>query len=217
MRVRVILRSIIIGTFFAFYPYLVYKGVQAGVVWFAPILIATLYLYQAVIAKNRRVRVKNLALVSILLAGCFYFPALMAKLIPIFVQFSLMLFFGKTLFKSKAPSLVERFAEIDFPEIPPVVSRYCWYVTLMWASFFAFNVVTCIALALFAPVSWWAIFTGVLIFALSTLLMVMEYIVRHFYFRRLDPELQAQIPSVKESMRSMVVNGKQIWLSVGER
>jgi len=212
---RVILRNIFSSIIFLLYPYLVYRGVQEGVVWFAPTVIATFYLYQAVKARKRRVRMQKIGIVLILFLGAAFFQDLMAKLIPVIIQLTLMVFFGKTLLKGKGPSLVERFARLEFPDVPmpEVLIKYCRYLTVMWTSFFAFNILACIALALFAPVAWWAIFTGILIFVLTILLMVVEYIWRHFYLRRIDLPYE-QIPGLKESARNMLINGRKIWLDV---
>lgn len=207
------LRSIVTSILFLLYPYLVYRGVQEGVVWFAPAVIATVYLYQAVRARTKRVRIQKTGIVITLFLGAIFFQDVMAKLIPIIIQLSLMLFFGKTLLRDKGPSLVERFAQLEFPVMPPVLSRYCRHLTIMWTGFFAFNVVACILLALFAPVEWWAIFTGVLIFMLTAVLMVAEYIWRFFLFRRIKLPA-AEIPSIKESAKAMIVNGRKIWLDV---
>jgi len=210
---QAILRGVISSLFFLLYPYLVYRGVKEGVVWFAPAVIASIYFYQAVKARSRGVRVQKIAIVIILFLGAIFYQDLMAKLIPIIIQLSLMLFFGRTLLKGKGPSLVERFAQLEFPDIPPVLSRYCRHLTIMWTGFFAFNIVTCILLALFAPVEWWAIFTGMLIFLLTAVLMVTEYIWRYFLFRRIELPSN-QIPGVKESAKAMIVNGRKIWLDV---
>ena len=211
---QVLLRSII-GGIVLLYPYLVYRGVQEGGVWFAPAVIASIYFYQAIKAHKTRVRVQKLAIVLILLLGAIFYQDLIAKLVPIIIQLSLMLFFGKTLFKNNSPSLVERFARLDFPDMdmPVVLVNYCRYLTVMWTGFFAFNVVTCVVLALFAPVEWWAIFTGILIFLLTVLLMVAEYIWRHIYLRTLDLPYE-KIPGFKESARNMLVNGRKIWLDI---
>ncbi len=210
-----VLRGIISTLLFLLYPYLVYRGIEAGVVWFAPAMVAGFYLWQAVKAKNARVRFKNLDIVLLLALGTIFYQDLVAKLIPIFIQLSLMDFFGKTLRKGKGPSLVERFASLDFPEIPPVVSRYCRRLTMMWTGFFAFNVLACIVLALFAPVSWWAFYTGIMIFVLTGILMVGEYIWRHLYFRTIKVQLPDKpIPGVKESISKMLVDGRAIWMDV---
>ena len=210
---RTILRSIISSIIFLLYPYLVYRGVQEGVVWFAPAIIASIYFFQAVKARKRRVRLQKLGIVIVLFLGAIYYQDIMAKLVPIIIQLSLMLFFGKTLLRGKGPSLVERFAQLDFPDIPPVLRRYCRHLTMMWTGFFAFNVMACLLLALLAPVQWWAIYTGVMIFLLTAVLMVAEYIWRFFLFRRIELPLE-QIPSVKESAKSMIINGRKIWLDV---
>lgn len=210
-----VLRGIISTLLFLTYPYLVYKGVEAGVVWFAPTMIAGFYLWQALHAKDVRACFKNLDNVLLLILGTIFYQDLAAKLMPIFIQLSLMDFFGKTLRKGKGPSLVERFASLDFPEIPPVISRYCRHLTIMWTGFFAFNVLACVVLALFAPVSWWAIYTGGMIFALTGLLMVGEYIWRHFYFRTIKIQLpEKPIPGVKESIKKMMIDGRVIWQDV---
>ena len=210
---KTVLRSIISAIVFLLYPYLVYRGVQEGVVWFAPAAIASIYFYQAVKARTRRVRLQKSGIVLILFLGAIFYQGLMAKLIPIIIQLSLMLFFGKTLLRDKGPSLVERFAQLEFPNVPPVLSRYCRHLTILWTGFFAFNVVACILLALFFPVEWWAIFTGVLIFVFTAVLMIAEYIWRFFLFRRIELPAE-QIPSVKESAKAMIVNGRKIWLDV---
>ena len=210
---KIVLRSIISAIVFLLYPYLVYRGVQEGVVWFAPAAIASIYFYQAVKARKRRVRLQKLGIVIMLFLGAIFYQDLMAKLIPIIIQLSLMLFFGKTLLRDKGPSLVERFAQLEFPNVPPVLSRYCRHLTMLWTGFFAFNVLACAILAVSAPVEWWAIYTGVLIFVLTALLMVAEYIWRFFLFRRIDLPAD-EIPGVKESAKTMIVNGRKIWLDV---
>jgi len=212
---KVVLRGIITSLLFLLYPYLVYRGIQEGVVWFAPAIIASLYLFKAIKAKTAQVRFEHLDIVFLLFLGSIFYQDLVAKLIPIFIQLSLMNFFGKTLREGKGPSLVERFARFDFPEIPPVISLYCRHLTMMWTGFFAFNVAACIVLALFAPVSWWALYTGVMIFVLSGALMVGEYIWRHFFFRTIKIELPDKpIPGVKDSIRRMALNGRLIWQDV---
>ena len=190
------------------YPYLVYKGIQAGVVWFAPLMIISFYLYQAFHSTDTKVRLGKASIAAMLLIGVIFFQAATAKLLPVAIQLMLMHFFGKTLLKSHAPSLIERFVRLEFPEFPPGVAEYCRLLTIIWTGFFAFNVVVCSLLALYAPAAWWAIYTGVGLFVLTGLLMVGEYIYRHFRF----PELE--IPDVKSSIKSMAINCRSIWQDV---
>lgn len=190
------------------YPYLVYKGIQAGVVWFAPMMIIGLYLYQAVNTTEAKVRFSKAGIAGVLLIGVFFYQALTAKLLPVAIQLMLMHFFGKTLLKEHGPSLIERFVRLEFPEFPPGIPEYCRLLTVIWTGFFAFNVLVCLLLAFVAPASWWAIYTGVGIFVLTGLLMIGEYIYRHFRF----PELE--IPDVKSSVKTMVINCRSIWQDV---
>jgi uncharacterized membrane protein len=210
---RKVLWKIIITTLILLYPYLVYKGIQQGLVWFAPSVIASLYFVQAIKAKTIQIRSQKIVIVLLLIVGTVYYQNLMAKLIPVFIQLNLMLFFGKTLLIGKGPSVIERFAKLSFPQIPPLLSQYCRYLTLIWTIFFAINALTCVVLALYAPVEWWMLYTGVIILMLTGLLIVVEYIWRHFYFRTVSlPE--KLIPNVKESIKSMAINGRKIWEDV---
>lgn len=132
---RKVLWKIIITTLILLYPYLAYKGIQQGIVWFAPSVIASLYFFQAFKAKTKQIRSQKIVLVLLLLVGTVYYQDLIAKLIPVIIQLNLMLFFGKTLLSGKGPSLIERFAQLDFPQIPPLLSQYCRYLTIIWTIF----------------------------------------------------------------------------------
>ena len=201
-----IARSIFISVLFLFYPYLAYRGMQEGVVWLAPAIFAGVYVNQAFNSSVQKEKLKKLGIALGLVLGAIYIQSLTAKLLPILIQLMLMHFFGKTLIKG--PALIERFVRMDYPEFPPGIAAYCWQLTAIWTGFFAFNVVMCTALAIWAPSAWWAIYTGVIIFVLTGVLMIAEYIWRHYRFPDLD------IPSPKSSFQAMIVNGRKIWMDV---
>lgn len=200
-----VFRSVISTIIVLIYPYLVYRGIEYGDVWIAPLIIISLYLYQALKTANNKERFIKLFILLLLLTGLLYLQDLTAKLMPIFLQLILLHFFGKTLLKEHGPSLIERFVRLEFAEFPPGIVEYCRKLTMMWTCFFAFNIVTCIVLALWAPASWWAIYTGIGMFAGTAVLMIGEYICRPFLFPDLD------IPDMKSSARNMIVNGRKIW------
>jgi uncharacterized membrane protein len=202
----VIARKIIASSIFLLYPYLVYRGIQGGMVWLAPAIIATLLFIQALRATDSRVKSKKITLASLLLLGMLFFQSFTAKLIPTLIQLALMHFFGKTLIKG--PPLVERFVRLEFADVPDEIVRYCRQLTVLWTGFFAFNAIMCSSLALWGQPSWWALYTGVIIFVLTGVLMVGEYIFRHYRFPTLT------IPDVKTSLRNMLINSRQIWLDV---
>ena len=199
------LGAIIITLVLLLYPYFVYQGVQQGEVWIAPTLIISFYSYQAVKTRCMRERLIKLALIGVLLTGLVFFQVLTAKLMPILVQLILMHFFGSTLLDKNSPSLVERFVRLEFDEIPAGISAYCRSLTKLWTGYFAFNIMTCILLAVYAPVSWWAIYTGVGMLLGTGMLMLGEYLVRPFLF----PDLE--IPDMKSTARNMIINGRKVW------
>jgi uncharacterized membrane protein len=94
---------------------------------------------------------------------------------------------------------------MEFSELPAGVIEYCRQLTILWTGFFAFNALMCSGLALWGQSSWWAVYTGVIIFLLTGVLMIGEYIYRHYKF----PDME--IPDLKTSARNMVVNARQIW------
>jgi uncharacterized membrane protein len=80
--------------------------------------------------------------------------------------------------------MVERFARMQVPDLRPDEIRYCRTVTWVWVTFFAANGATAAALALLAPRSWWAFYTGALSYGLVGVLFAAEYVVRKARFGR---------------------------------
>ncbi|MCK4492512.1 MAG: hypothetical protein KAU26_00530 [Methylococcales bacterium] len=200
------LTSIIVSLILVMYPYLVYQGIQQGQVWIAPMLIISLYGYQAIKTQALTERWLKISLILVLLMGLVFFQTLTAKLMPILMQCILLHFFGKTLLKNHAPSLIERFVRLEYEDFPVGIVEYCRTLTKMWTGYFAFNTVVCIILALYAPVSWWAIYTGIGMLLGTGVLMLGEYLLRPFLFPNLE------IPNMQSSAKSMLVNGRKLWL-----
>lgn len=205
-----LIKSIVTTSLFIAYPYLVYRGIESGMVWLAPAIFSGLYLLRAFAAKRLKTRVyKGLVAIALLL-GAFYLQTITAKVLPVLIQLMLMAFFGRTLLKDKGPSLIERFVRLEFPEFPPGISDYCRQLTILWTSFFAFNAVMCVVLAIWGSDFWWTLYNGVFIYLMIGVLMVGEYVYRHFRFPGLG------IPDPKSTIRTMIVNGRKIWMDVQE-
>ncbi|GAB4268469.1 MAG: hypothetical protein Kow0065_18840 [Methylomicrobium sp.] len=203
-----IVKSIVSTTLFIAYPYLIYEGIEQGMVWLAPAIFSGLYLLRALAAKRLTTRLYQGSIALTLLLGAFYLQTITAKVLPVLIQLMLMVFFGKTLLKNRGPSLIERFVRLEFPEFPPGISEYCRQLTILWTGFFAFNALACIALAFWGSDFLWALYNGALIYLMIGLLMIGEYIYRHFRF----PELA--IPDPKSTIKTMIVNGRKIWMDV---
>ncbi len=181
---------------------------QLGMVWLAPVIFSVIYMFQAYKSTNSRTKSFKTATAALLLAGAFFLQSLTAKMMPAFIQLVLMHFFGRTLFNG--PSLIERFVRFEYPVLPPEVQRYARQLTIIWTVFFACNAAICTALAIWAPNFWWAFYNGVMLYTLTGLLMVAEYIYRHFRF----PDWE--IPSPGMTLRNMIINGRRIWKNAHE-
>jgi uncharacterized membrane protein len=204
--VLAIFKAILVTALVLGYPYLVYRGMELGFVWLAPVVISGIYIYKAFTTQNQKSRYIKLGIALIFAIAAVFLQSLAAKLMPVFIQLGLMCFFGRTLFKP--PPLVERFARMDFPDLPPGVVEYCRLWTIIWTGFFALNALICAGLAFWAPNDWWAFYTGIMLYVLTGALMIGEFCWRHFRFPEFD------IPTLKLSMRNMIVNGRKIWSDV---
>jgi len=206
-----VIKSIFFTLLFMGYPYLIYRGIESGMVWVAPAFFSGIYLMQSFATKNVRIKLFK-ALVSIaLLLGAYYLQTITAKILPVLIQLMLMYFFGRTLLKGKGPSFIESFVRLEFPEFPPGISEYCRQLTILWTSFFAFNALMCVGLALWGNDAWWALYNGVFIYLMIGVLTIGEYIYRHFRF----PDLG--IPDPGSTIKTMIVNGRKIWMDVQSR
>ncbi len=206
-----IVRSIIVTSLFMLYPYLVYRGIESGMVWIAPAFFSAVFIVQAAAARKRKVKVYKLLLAIGLLLGAYFLQTVTAKVLPVLIQLMLMYFFGRTLLKDKGPPFIESFVRLDFPEVPPEILRYARQLTVLWTGFFAFNAVMCILLAVFSNDKWWALYNGVFIYLMIGILTTGEYIYRHLRF----PDLT--IPDAKSTIKNMFANGRKIWMDVQAR
>lgn len=191
------------------YPYLVYRGMDSGMVWIAPLLVSFFYIVQAFGNRRLKTRVINVLIGGTLLASVILLKSGSAKFLPVLVQVILCWFFVRSLFKG--PPLIECFVRLDFAVFPPGIAQYCRQLTWMWTLFFAFNGLVCSALALWANDAWWAFYTGVVINLLTGVLLAGEYCYRHYRFPGL------KIPDPQTSFRSILINSRKIWMDLHAR
>ena len=208
-----IVKSIIVTCLFLAYPYLVYRGIESGMVWLAPAIFSGIYLLQAFAARNLKTRIYKTLISIALLLGAYYVQTITAKVLPVLIQLMLMYFFGRTLLKGKGPSFIESFVRLEFPEFQPGISEYCRQLTIIWTGFFAFNATLCVALSIWGTNFWWTLYNGVFIYLMIGILIIGEYIYRHFRF----PELSMGIPDPQSTIKTMIVNGRKIWMDVKAR
>lgn len=100
---------------------------------------------------------------------------------PALVNATLLMGFGTSLFAGRVPA-VERFARMYRKDLSPERVMHCRSVTKVWCLFFLINGLASLALALFAPISVWTIYVGVVSYMLMGALFAGEYTVRKIRF-----------------------------------
>jgi uncharacterized membrane protein len=106
-----------------------------------------------------------------------------ALLPPVLVSLALLWSFGRSLAPGRMP-MIERFARRIDGDLSPARVAHCRGVTRVWCAFFASNAAVTTALALAAPVSWWALWTGALTYVAIGALLGGEYLLRRRRFPR---------------------------------
>lgn len=132
-----------------------------------------------------------LAILAVVLLGVIFDDARFVLAMPVLISAVLLVTFGGSLFAEH--TLIERFARMQEARLaktssPPPLSAaqvaHCRQVTWVWCVFFVLNGAIAAALALFAPLAWWAAYSGGIVYGLMGALVAVEYVVRQYRFRR---------------------------------
>ena len=102
--------------------------------------------------------------------------AVLLRWYPVLLSLFLLAVFGLSLLRGQP--LIERLARLREPDLPPRAVRYTRRVTQVWCLFFLGNALTAAGLALWAPLAWWTLYTGVIAYGLMGLLFAGEWLVR---------------------------------------
>lgn len=112
---------------------------------------------------------------------------------PVLVNLALLVTFAATL---RGTPMIERFARMQEPDgLSAAQVRHCRQMTWAWVGFFALNASTAAALALAAPVSWWAAYNGGIAYGLMGAMFAGEYVLRQYRFRRYGTGLHDRLLS----------------------
>jgi len=159
------------------YPFAVYFGMEHLSPRLFAVLLGGLWLARLLLDDKRPggrwMAIAALTFCALLaLAGD---PALL-RWYPVLLSILLLGVFGLSL--KFGPPMVERLARLREPELPEVAVRYTRTVTQVWAWFFLGNGLITTGLALWAPLSWWTLYTGLIAYLLMGLLFAGEWLVR---------------------------------------
>lgn len=183
--VPAVIRSLVVAA----YPLVVYLGVSRWSPRTLALVLAAALL-PGLLLRLRTARREDLwpvirvplSLLAVFALGAATGDARFFLALPVLVNLGLLANFAASL---RGPvSLVERFARLQDPALPPAEAAYCRKLTVVWCGFFVVNAAVSAALALWAPVAWWSLYTGLIAYLLIGLMFTVEFIVRKLTFRR---------------------------------
>lgn len=170
------------------YPFLMSAGLALGRPRLVAVLIGLVLLVPGVLAWRSGYRSAALwRLADAGLAMAFLAVATIVnrgnvfRLGPALVNVTMLFSFGRTLVWG--PSIVEVIARARHRGLlPPGAESYCRRLTQVWCVFFALNAGFITWLALYASLTWWTIYTGVLSYLLAGALFMAELLYRRRHF-----------------------------------
>lgn len=98
------------------------------------------------------------------------------RLYPVLVNALMLLIFGWSLISP--PSLIERLARLQHPDLPPEGVIYTRRVTQVWCGFFVLNGSIALVTALWASLEIWSLYNGLIAYVLMGILFGGEYLIR---------------------------------------
>lgn len=94
----------------------------------------------------------------------------------------MLMIFGYSLMNP--PSIIERIARRQEPDLPPAGMAYTRRVTQVWCVFFLVNACISLVTVLWASPTIWSLYNGIIAYILMGLLFGGEYLVRLRFKRR---------------------------------
>ena len=160
------------------YPWAVYFGINYFEPWKIAGILIVLLLIKLVTSYSDNHRSRPLLLAGVIYFGFAiwsnnpvslrFYPALVNGVMLVIFSWSLM----------SPPSLIERLARLQHPDLPPEGVCYTRRVTQVWCGFFIVNGVIALATALWSSFEVWSLYNGLISYLLMGILLGGEYLVR---------------------------------------
>ncbi|WP_407294779.1 hypothetical protein [Stutzerimonas zhaodongensis] len=159
------------------YPFAVYLGLEHLSPRTFAVLLGALWMAKLLSGKQTPLSytMASTALMFCLLLGLAGEPALL-RWYPVLISLALFGLFAGSL--CSGMPIIERLARLSEPQMPPAAVRYTRQVTWVWVGYFIINASIASGLALWAPLSWWTLYTGLIAYLLMGLLFAGEWLIR---------------------------------------
>ncbi|MGJ0486094.1 MAG: hypothetical protein ACR65R_16390 [Methylomicrobium sp.] len=170
--------TIALGLLTVAYPFAVYFGIRYFEPWkIAAVLIVAITLRQA--SGGGRVpggRLIGLAALIFCAAAVWRNDLITLRFYPVVVNGAMLGLFGWSLIRQ--PTVIERLARLNHPDLPPSGVAYTRRVTQVWCGFFLLNGGIALATALWSSFEVWSLYNGLIAYLLMGILFGGEYWVR---------------------------------------
>lgn len=176
---RLIRTVILVG-----WPFMIYFGLKK----FEPRYLALLIVLLVLMRKGSFKKIKalkypdlSIIIITLVLAGGIYWSnsEILLRLYPVVISLGLLSIFALSLFRP--PTIVERIARTDHPNLSNDGVRYTMRVTQVWCVFFLCNASVAGATALYASREVWILYNGFISYLLIGIIFCSEWIVRQRY------------------------------------
>lgn len=168
--------TLLLAAFTVLYPVVVYVGMGSlGLNGLLGLLLGAALL-RAAVSRERFWWGVALAVSVLCALGLLLQDARAVKLYPVLVSTAMLGVFAWSL--RHPPTVVERLARLQTPDLPPQAIRYTTRVTQVWCVFFLLNGTVSLITVYWASDRIWALYNGLISYGLMGVLMVGEWVVR---------------------------------------
>lgn len=171
------------------YPFAVYVGLTRWDVRTAALVLLALAIPVAIsrLSQGRGKDLQTIAFVPLITVALLALGAILnasgfVLAIPVLINVALLLTFGSTL--RWGPPMIERFARLVEPDLPPPKVRWCRLWTWLWCAFFVVNACVAAVLAFFGTLEAWTLYNGFVAYVLIGAMFATEFVLRHLRFGR---------------------------------
>jgi uncharacterized membrane protein len=165
------------------YPLAIYFGLKVFEPRAVALLLAAALLVRRrreagrLLAGLRRIDFATLAALLTLAIACAVTNSeMLLRLYPAAMNLGMLTLFAVSL--KNPPSMIERFARLQEPELPLAGIRYTRRVTQVWCVFFVVNGVIAAWTAFFASRDGWALYNGLIAYLAMGILFAGEWLIR---------------------------------------
>ncbi len=170
------LRATLVSLLMLAYPALVYFGLLRFEPRSIALLLASIALLRALFAKQRIWLYAAGGALALAAVAWLANEATALKLYPVLMNGVFLAAFGASLLHGMP--MVERFARLTEPNLPPTGVAYTRKVTIAWCVFFVVNGSIALYTALAASDAHWALYNGGIAYVLMGLMFGIEWLIR---------------------------------------